>query len=293
MKNLKEIPIYSEQESFFNQQFTDFFIADYQDKEDELPNRVKAHRHTYYEIIWVRQGKGIHTIDFDEFSFDGPCLFLLHPQNIHTITKERRSEGGVIKFGTTFFYGDNDKADFMLKYGVFDDIDRLPVIRLTHEEACDVALLFNQIRREYESKDAFAPAILVAYLKIFLLKIFQIKKKSVNKICFQHPDFIRYQRFLTLLDSNYKTQQKVSFYADTLSISPRTLSNLTNRFTGKSTQALIQDRLILEAKRLLYHSDYSIKEIAYLLNFQDVSYFNRFFLKNASATPLNFRNKGR
>jgi len=292
MKYLKEIPLFNEKESFTHSKFKDFYISSYQDKKNEHLNRIEAHRHTYFEIIWVNQGKGFHTIDFERYDFSGPCLFLLHPQNIHTISKECESKGGVVKFNTNFFYGDRDENDFILKYGVFDDIDKLPVINLTEDEAATIKLLFSQILMEYGSDAAFASTTLVAYLKIFLLKIFEIKKKSIEKSCFQSIDFIRYRKLVYLLHANYKKHKNVSFYADQLNISSRTLSSLTKRFTGKSTQNLISERLLLEAKRLLFYSEYSIKEIAYHLNFQDSSYFNRFFSKNASMTPNEFRKKG-
>ena len=292
MKYPKEIPIYNEKESFPNPKFKDFFVSSYQDEDNEHLNRVKAHRHTYFEIIWVSEGKGFHTIDFERYDFTGPCLFLIHPRNIHNIVKEYETKGGVIKFNTNFFYTDSNENDFILKYGVFDDIDKLPVINLTEEEAAIIKLLFDQILREFCSEAAFASTTLAAYLKIFLLKIFEIKKKSVEKSCFQSVDFIRYRKLLFLLDANYKQHKTVSFYADQLNISVRTLSGLTSKFTGKLTQNLISERLLLEAKRLLFYSEYSVKEIAYVLNFQDASYFHRFFSKNTSVTPTEFRKNG-
>ena len=281
------IPIYNEKESFADSKFGDFYLSSYQDEKNEHVERVEAHRHTYFEIVWVMQGKGFHTIDFEKYEFSGPCLFLLHPKNIHSITKQGESQGGVLKFNTNFFYGDNDENDFILKYGVFDGIDKLPVINLTDEETDIIKSLFDRMLQEYKSDTAFAATSLVAYLKIFLLEIFEIKKKHVEKSCFQQVDFIRYRKFLHLLDINFKTHQNVSFYADHLKVSSRTLGSLVKKFTGNSSQDLIKERLLLEAKRLLFYGEHSVKEVAYILNFQDAAYFNRFFSKNTATTPIN------
>ena len=103
MRPSKPIKIYTEQESFLTNPGKEFFINSYKDEEPDILNRVEAHRHTYYEIIWVRCGEGVHTIDFVDYKFTGPCLFLLHPQNIHTIQKTVPATGGVIKFTASVF----------------------------------------------------------------------------------------------------------------------------------------------------------------------------------------------
>jgi len=291
MKQKIIIPVYTEKESFVDNKFSDFYISSYKDKEPESLRRIEAHRHTYFEIIWVQKGKGIHTIDFVHYKFKGPCLFLLNPQNIHTIQKDCTTSGGVVKFTSSFFASDAGEENFILKYGVFDDIDVLPVINLKREETAPIQKLFDEMNNEYKKEGSFSEAILLSYLKIFLLKIYEIKKRTVSVSSFKDPEFIRFRNFQQQLDENYIQHHEVSFYASALNISSKTLGNIIQKFTGKSPQQLIKERILLEAKRLLYHSGLSIKEIAYSIGFDDSSYFTRFFKKNTNTSPASYRNK--
>jgi AraC-like DNA-binding protein len=91
------------------------------------------------------------------------------------------------------------------------------------------------------------------------------------------------------VESHYKERHQVSFYADKLHKSPKTLANLFALYNNKSPLAVIQDRLIMEAKRLLIYTDKSAKEIAYDLGFEDTAYFSNFFKKHTARPPMDFR----
>lgn len=287
MKN--KIPVYTEKQSFADKKYDDFYIGSYRDKTAGYFKRIEPHRHTYFEIIWVRKGKGIHTIDFKNYKFEGPCLFLLHPQNIHTIQKQSVTSGGVIKFSPSFFSADDAAENFLLNHGVFDDIDALPVINLTNQQDAALNRLFVELNEEYKRKGSFSGEILVSFLKIFLLKIYEIKKRSIPEKHFRSIEFRRYRSFQQCLDKEFKQHHEVSFYAGFLHVSAKTLSNITHKFAGKSPQNLIKERILLEAKRLIYHSALSIKEIAYSIGFNDYSYFIRFFKKNTGTNPAEHR----
>lgn len=276
-------------ESFADNKFADFYVSSYKDDEAEDLQRIEAHRHTYFEIIWVKEGKGFHTIDFVDYKFEGPCLFLLHPQNIHTIEKDCVTNGGVVKFSSSFFAADDVEENFILRYGVFDDIDVLPVINLKKGEATSIQKTFTEINNEYKKNGSFSSEILISYLKIFLLRIYEIKKRTVLPKSFKGPDFLRFRSFQQQLDENYKDHHEVLFYADELYISSKTMGSITQKFTGKPPQELVKERVLLEAKRLLHHSSLSIKEIAYAVGFDDNSYFIRFFKKNTNTSPGDYR----
>ncbi|WP_259065110.1 helix-turn-helix domain-containing protein [Mucilaginibacter sp. X4EP1] len=271
--------------------FNDFFISYYKDEETRELLEVNPFRSIYFEVIWVQAGSGVHTIDFIDYPFDGPCLFLLNPQNIRTLKKDCVTSGGVIKFTPSFFAADSDTENFILNYGVFDDIDVLPVIKLKKEEAFAVKKAFEDIYQEYERDSLFSDAILLSFLKIFLLKVYEIKKSYVQINCFKSPDYIRFKSFERLLDCHYKKIAEVSFYAESLAVSTKTLTKVTQKFTGKTPGQLIKDRILLESKRMLHFSNLSIKEIAHAIGFDDSSYFTRFFKKNTNASPGSYRNK--
>jgi AraC family transcriptional activator of pobA len=96
-------------------------------------------------------------------------------------------------------------------------------------------------------------------------------------------------QFKKLINTNYLNHLSVSDYASSLNITPNHLNALCKKYEGRTAIQLIQERLLLESKRLLYATDMNIKEISYHLRFEDVPYFNRFFKKLTELTPIQYR----
>lgn len=281
---------FTETQSFPSSRFPDFYISSYEDTEPEDLKRIDPHSHTYFEIIWVKEGKGVHVIDFKEYPFSGPCLFLLHPRCIHTIYKEEATQGGVLKFSSSFF-DRTAQQQFMLTYPVFDDTDVLPVIQLSEEDEKSLEAIFLNLLEESKRESAFAKNILTSYLEIFLLKIYEMKKRQFQLPVFSNVELERFRSFQWQLEKHFKKMHRVQEYAGVLAISAKTLNNLTLKFTHKPPQQLINERLLLEAKRLLYHSSLTVKQIADQLGFSDSAYFNRFFKKHLQLPPEQYRKK--
>ncbi|MEO1713481.1 MAG: helix-turn-helix domain-containing protein, partial [Bacteroidota bacterium] len=98
------------------------------------------------------------------------------------------------------------------------------------------------------------------------------------------------RKFNFLVDMHFREKRKVKDYAELLFKSPKTLSNLFAIYNQRSPQQIIQDRIVLEAKRLLKYTDRSNQEVAYDLGFEDPAYFSRFFRKNTGLSPSAFKN---
>jgi AraC family transcriptional activator of pobA len=81
----------------------------------------------------------------------------------------------------------------------------------------------------------------------------------------------------------------VNYYAQRLNKSPKTLSNIFALYNRKTPVQMIQERIIIEAKRLLNYTDRSVKQITYELGFEDPAYFSNFFKRNTSVSPIEFR----
>lgn len=285
----KGIPVFTEKESFLDPSYRDFTISSYRDEESEALKRVDPHRHTYYEIIWVQSGEGNHMIDFRNYPFKGPCLFLLHPQHVHTMEKRTPTKGGVVKFSPSYFpAGDADQRS-LIKYGVFDDIDVMPVIQMDREQEKDIKKIFQDMFAVYQERPSFSSEILASYLTIFILKIYAIKKNRIPAGSFHDPDFTRFRQFQQLLHDHFRQHHDARFYAASLNVSSKTLTHCTQKFAGRPPSELIRDRLLLEARRLLHHSGLSVKEIAHETGFEDSSYFIRFFTRNTQMSPKRFR----
>lgn len=288
-KHAKEITQFSETESFFYKTYTDFHIDSYADVLPANLNRVVPHKHTYYEIIWVEKGEGIHEIDFVKYPFTNHSLFLLQPSHIHQINKTKPTQGFTIKFSESFFTELATNDGLQLKNAVFDNIQPSPVLSVVADDAQNLHLIFKQMRAEFQLAAPDSKKILAHYLQIFLLRVNRvIHQHKYDKDMLPDANFQVFVALKQLIESHYCEQNPVSFYAERLNVSPKKLNNIVHKHAQSTVKQLLQNRILLEAKRLLKSHTYSVKEIAYRLGFEDVAYFSRFFSQKTGVAPSVF-----
>ncbi|HET8572241.1 MAG TPA: helix-turn-helix domain-containing protein [Edaphocola sp.] len=163
-------------------------------------------------------------------------------------------------------------------------------IRLNEKQQTNIESLLRVFIDEFSTKDSIQEDMLRMLLKRLIIIVTRLAKeqyiteKDLND---EKLDIIR--QFNLLVEIHYKTEHQVKFYAEKLYRSPKTLANLFALYNNKSPLTVIQDRITLEAKRLLIYTDKTSKEIAYELGFDDVAYFSNFFKKNTSLSPTAFR----
>ena len=129
--------------------------------------------------------------------------------------------------------------------------------------------------------------MLQAYLKQFIIHAVRIKK-GYNTIK-DDSETKLFKDFSLLVEQNYKTLHAVTDYAHRLGISPKSLAKHFQKLGSQTPSDFIKGRIILEAKRQLIYTSDSVKQIAYSLGFNDAAYFNRFFKKATSKSPLQFK----
>ena len=138
---------------------------------------------------------------------------------------------------------------------------------------------------EYE-REGEQLVMLKALLKVFLLKLIQLKEEHFTK---QDINEKRVYEFMLLLEMNYLEERTAEFYAGNLGISAKRLNQVLKEKLNKTAMQLIHDRIVLEAKRQIIHSENTIKEIGFNLEFKDRSYFSRFFKQHSGQTPQEFQ----
>jgi AraC-like DNA-binding protein len=102
---------------------------------------------------------------------------------------------------------------------------------------------------------------------------------------------ITVKKFMLLIEENYQLNVKVNDYANMLSITSNHLTQLVKQITGKTTNEILQEKNILEIKRLLLYTNLTVTEIAAQMNFADQSYFTKYFKKCTGLTPLQYRSE--
>jgi AraC-like DNA-binding protein len=180
-------------------------------------------------------------------------------------------------------------VDFGLLNGARDTLFRPahePHYELIEEQVEELKVLVSSVEQELDNNEDLLAA---TFLGILLGKC-STWMKSDPKIPADKGDGDVVTRFQRMVEAHYTTRTKVSEYVDDLYVSAGHLNELTKARTGMSCGQLILQRRILEAKRLLLHSNLAVKEIAYALGMDDPAYFNRVFRKSVGVPPATFRN---
>ena len=157
----------------------------------------------------------------------------------------------------------------------------------------ELQLLLNlceQILAEFEAPQPMSDRIIKNYLDILFSCINRMMQTRETTLQLSNDARI-VKALQQLIHQHFKEQKSAGEYAALLNLSSGYLSEIVKKQTGKSPSQLIAGRVILEAQRLLVHTTDSVKEIAYLLNFNEASYFYRFFKKYTGQTPEHFRDE--
>ena len=249
--------------------------------EDRLDPLVPfPHRHDFYHLVAVTSGQGWHEIDFHQNAVGPFQVFFMKPGQVHSWQLHPKTAGFVVEFGSDALF---EKTVDQLP----DHIDLSLVSKVTRDSFFKVLeLMLN----EYEKRGAEFESSLRHYLvPVFI----ELARASPEKTKVKPTSDPLLNQFLQLVDRFFKTEHGVTFYAKQLKTTPKAITMRVTRGLGKSARAVIQDRFLLESKRLLAYSDLSISQIAYELGFEDPNYFARFLKKSTGMSPGAFRAKTR
>jgi AraC-like DNA-binding protein len=248
------------------------------------------HRHNYYEIFLFAKGGGTHFIDFMHHPIQSHSIHFVSPGQVHKVSRENGSYGYVILF-TSEFYHLNMQNDSLLEEMPFlHNNSNRPILEMNEEAFAPFMEVVDNLQKEYEVYGIMQPEILRSYLNILLIRckrLFELKTPGTT------AKNSLFENFRLLMEKNFYQWHHPSEYAGELAVSEKNLNDICRRHTGKSVSRYIQERIALEAKRLLLHSNLSNKEIGYALHFEDPSYFTKFFTRLTGMSPSDFREESR
>jgi AraC-like DNA-binding protein len=251
----------------------------------------EAHRHSYYELLVFSNGSGKHMIDFDVHEIGAQSIHFVAAGQVHALNRSMDTKGYVIAFSKEFMFLNSTDTSVLNDFPAFNKTAQ-PVLALTGQVFSELEALVKSMETEFNGSNPFRDKMLGAFISILLLKCRSVMQTTGNG---RYDAIVQQllQRFNGLLEEKFITLHKVNEYAELMNVSPNHLSESIKKITGKTAGELIQNRLVLEAKRLLLHSAITAKEIAYHLNFSDPSYFSRFFKTNTGLSPEEFRKQSR
>lgn len=240
-------------------------------------------RKDFFEIVWLKNEAPLHALKFNDTDVKGDWIYLIPPYRVHQLNKAGK-KGELISFKREILE-EEDKEFLLDLFKIFNVQGEFSCLRVDQESATGLSSVYTLLSEEYE-KGRDNLIIVKALLKVFLLKLIQIKEHEFTGHDINQK---RVYEFLMLLESNYLQVCNTDFYAGKLGISSKRLNQILKDKLDKTGTQLIHDRIILESKRLIIHSESTIKEIAYDLGFSDRPYFSRFFKKQTGQTPDEFQ----
>jgi AraC family transcriptional activator of pobA len=240
-------------------------------------------RKDFFEIVWLKNEDPLHALKFADSNVKGDWIYLIPPYRVHQLNKAGKN-GELISFKREILE-EGDKEFLLDLFKIFNVQGEFSCLRMDAEAATDLSSVYKLLNEEYNKGPENLP-IVKTLLKVFLLKLIQIKDLEFTD---HDINQTRVYEFLMLLESNFLTVRNTDFYAGKLGISSKRLNQILKEKLDKTGMQIIHDRIILEAKRLIIHSEQTIKEISFELGFSDRPYFSRFFKKQTGESPDSFQ----
>ncbi len=244
----------------------------------------------FIKILLVRAGASIH-IDFKKYDLKKDALFFININQWYELHKLGDKEDSyLIYYNRDFYCVEIHDKEVSCDGILYNNVYEIPVVFLSKEHSNLMEGIVKELIVELNQEESSAEEMLRILLKEIIIKSTRIWKTSHaldDKENNHEVEFLR--KFSQLVELNFKQCHAVADYASILNITPKALTKRFNKYGEITPNDIIKDRIILEAKRLLAHSDLSVKEIAYQLGYDDPAYFNRLFAKVSDIAPAEFR----
>lgn len=257
--------------------------------QNSRPLLISPHRTAFYHIIWFKEGGLTHTVDFHPVLIAANTILFLNKDIVQVYASAETVSGKAILFTDTFFCKTEADTRFLKESILFNDLFTVSAFRVP-----DGTSVFDTLIRLMESEvdggpDNFQQHILKGYLHNFLLHAERERRKQNFHEIKKGADLDYTLLFTDLIEAEYKSARQVNYYASKLSVTEKRLNHATAKVLGKTAKQMINERVMLEAKRLLAHSHDPIKEICYSLGFEEPTNFIKYFRKHNGNTPVEFR----
>ena len=288
MSKHKSIPIYKLDKFHSNKEKSNLFQVELFDANRHFSVQYQ-HRQAFYELLFLTQGSGFHIIDENQYEIKPPAVFFLSPGQAHSLTLSSDIDGFIFLFTAEFYLLNQKNKSRLLEFPFFFSTDRNnPPLLLTEDSDVQfLKLLFIRACNEAAIHSDSNNELLCSILDVLLLlcnNLYPQTAKAINS-----KSNILVKKFLLLIEENYQNNLRINDYSEQLHITPNHLTQVVKQVTGKTSGELLQEKTIIEIKRLLIHTSLTIAEISDMMHFTDQSYFTKYFKKNTGCSPLQYR----
>lgn len=249
-------------------------------------------RNNYFSLIIITSGEGVAKVDLCEYPFQENTLFAFYPYQPFMLISKGPLVGISIQFHHDFFCIYRHHKEIAANGILFNNIYERPFITLDENAKASLLNIVREIVAELKTDALRKDEVLVSYLKILLvlatrIKIQQQSIQEANALSGKQLAIV--QNLRNAIEENFRMMHSASDYADMLHVTPVALARVTKNHFNKTLSDLITERIIVEAKRELYLTDKTVKEIAYELGYDDEYYFSRVFKVKTEISPQFYR----
>jgi AraC family transcriptional regulator, transcriptional activator of pobA len=244
----------------------------------------ELHRHDFFYILVVKNGTGDHDIDFTSFDIRDNSIFFMRPGQVHRLVLKAGSTGYLVQFKDDFYFPYNKTAGQLLRKA-----SKTNHYRFTGTAFQKLLSAMDNVSEEYHGRQDGYREVIQANMGIFFIELIRQQGESPSGNASLYVQE-RLDELLSLLETHIFSKKLVSEYAAMMSLSAYQLNAITRETMGKSCSTLINEHIVLEAKRYLLATSDQVNQIADHLGYEDASYFTRFFKKHTGYSPEAFRN---
>lgn len=257
------------------------------------PSGHSYNRKDFYKIS-LNTGKYIFHYADKSFETDETILFFGNPRIPYSCEVISQTEGYACLF-TEEFLKLNERSESMLRSPLFQ-VGGIPIFHIDNNQKQALVDLFRKMMAEQDTDYAYKDELIRSYIGLLIHETMKLQPSQTNPA--EKNAAVRIASvFLELLERQFPIESSgrplelrtAQDYASELSIHINYLNSAVKEITGKPTSVHISDRIIIEAKAMLQHTDWSISEIAYALGFEYPTYFNNFFKKKTGYVPKSIR----
>ena len=281
----QQVPVYTfEPDEVVGNKY--FRVLNYEGSLPNMSDLLVPHRKGHYLLVFIRRAGGRQWIDMTPYTLKDNTIYFTGPNQIIVKEEFRQLWSTGIAFTREFLSFQENAA--LSKLPLIQNPQNVHELLLTEADVNFVEDMLTRINVEYKSPGEWQQRMLTAYLTVLLTYLSRLYTEQFKN---NDPsaDMLLLKNFQAKINECFRELHEVGDYASLLHISAGHLSEVVKIQSGRSAIKHIHERLVLEARLLLFHTDRSLKDIAFDLGFSDASYFNRFFKRETSVTPAEYR----
>jgi AraC-like DNA-binding protein len=271
---------------------TAFNLQDMGAIHDQFGGRADLpHRHDYFTVLLVENAAGSHLIDYKSYEFREREVHFISPGQVHQVVNTARPSGKVLTFTRGFLAENNIPERFISNISLFREFGECPPLQPDGLTFDKLRLLVQEMETVLQQEIHYRNRALGSLLQLFLIYCSNTCSLNQSQLDEDNRSVCMLRDFKALVEQHFQEWHGVATYAAEMAVSPKHLSHTVKLLTGKAAKSIIDDRVALEARRLLLHTDLSIKEVAYQVGFEEPLHFSGFFKKQTGSSPSDFRRK--